>query len=426
MKRLDSFSNDNEMKRCRFLLLLPALILPFLTFLLWSVGWVGGSEAKANITQSGLNMQLPNAKLKEDKGWNKLSFYEQADKDSALHSVVVKNDPLFQQKKDSIYLSGENKSLRVYNPLPPDYEDSNEFKVTQKLAQLNAAINNKRTDHSPANDHRQSEQSQASFGTRDVDRLERMLQAVNRTDSSSDPETEQLNGMMDKILDIQHPERVKERTQQKSEKNKRQVFPVVNEQSGGDISLLEATIKSKQDKHNKVSELIKHNAFYSLNTDSSSEKHQNIIEAVIEETQTVVSGSVIKFALKNDVYVNGIAVPQGTFLYGTASLQNERLNISIAYIHYANNLLPVALSVYDMDGLPGIYIPGSINRDVANQTGSEAVGNFGISSFDPSLGAQAANASIAAAKALINKKVKQVKVTIKAGYSVLLKDENGK
>jgi hypothetical protein len=39
------------------------------------------------------------------------------------------------------------------------------------------------------------------------------------------------------------------------------------------------------------------------------------------------------------------------------------------------------------------------------------------------LGAQAASAGIDAAKGLIRKKAKLVKVTVKAGYRVLLKDE---
>jgi hypothetical protein len=45
--------------------------------------------------------------------------------------------------------------------------------------------------------------------------------------------------------------------------------------------------------------------------------------------------------------------------------------------------------------------------------------------MDPSLKAQAASEGIRAAKSLLSKKVKQVKVTLKAGYQVLLRDGNG-
>ena len=77
-----------------------------------------------------------------------------------------------------------------------------------------------------------------------------------------------------------------------------------------------------------------------------------------------------------------------------------------------------------MDGLPGIYIPGTINRDVAKQSADNSLSLMEMSSVDPSLKAQATVAGIGAAKSLLSKKVKLVKVVVKAGYKVLLKDKN--
>ncbi len=110
MKRSIDTGNNKQIKQRNFLLALPIIVLPFLTFLLWSVGLVGGSKAKASTAQSGLNMQLPNAKGKEERGWNKLSFYEQADKDSALHTNAGKNDPFFQQEKTACHFLPETKA----------------------------------------------------------------------------------------------------------------------------------------------------------------------------------------------------------------------------------------------------------------------------------------------------------------------------
>lgn len=88
--------------------------------------------------------------------------------------------------------------------------------------------------------------------------------------------------------------------------------------------------------------------------------------------------------------------------------------------------VPVALSVYDMDGMAGIYIPGAITRDVAKQSTDNALQSVALNSLDPSIGAQAASAGIETAKTLISKKVKLVRVTVKAGYQILLKDNNNK
>lgn len=426
MKHFTEVSTEKQKKQRRFLLVLPIIILPFLTFLFWSVGLVGSSGAKASPATVGLNMQLPDAKLKENKDWNKLSFYEQADKDSAKYKDEVKNDPFFHNGdslSQSLPLANDARSSSGYNPLPPGDTDPNEYKVAQKLGELNAVLS-RPTGYDKPVVNENTTQRASSFESNEADRLEHMLQSVNQPDSGTDPETAQLNGMMDKILDIQHPERVGERLQQESEKNKRSVYPVVTKSSNDIASLLQNNNRAARIDNQKRLQPLKQNAFYSLNDDTTVEEKQNIIEADIQQTQTLVSGSTVKLSSATDVYVNGILIPKGTLLYGIASQNGERLIIVIPSIHYGNNLLPVSLSVYDLDGLAGIYIPGSISGDVAKQSGGEALSNIGITSLDPSLAAQAAGAGIQAAKSLINKKVKQMKVTIKAGYQVLLKDDN--
>jgi conjugative transposon TraM protein len=168
-----------------------------------------------------------------------------------------------------------------------------------------------------------------------------------------------------------------------------------------------------------------HNAFYDLNNKSGNELSTGrAIEAVIHETQTVVSGSTVKLRLTDDIYVNGILIPRNNFIYGTASLQNDRLGISINSVRYENNLSPVALEVYDLDGLAGIYIPGSVSRDVAKSSAEQGLQNVELSTLNPSLATQATSAGIQATKSLLTKKVKLVKVTLQAGYKVLLKDNN--
>jgi hypothetical protein len=84
------------------------------------------------------------------------------------------------------------------------------------------------------------------------------------------------------------------------------------------------------------------------------------------------------------------------------------------------------LSVYDMDGMVGIYIPGAISRDVAKASADRSMQTLGVASLDDSWGAQAAGVGIEAAKSFLSKSVKLVKVVVKAGYQVLLRDEKQK
>lgn len=166
------------------------------------------------------------------------------------------------------------------------------------------------------------------------------------------------------------------------------------------------------------------NGFFGVNDTPIESEVQNGIEAVVHETQTVVNGAVIKIRLLNDVYISEQLISRENFIFGIASLNNERLEVNINSIRNEHSLFPVKLEVYDMDGLPGIYIPGAITRDVAKQSTDNALQSVALNSLDPSIGAQAAAAGIETAKTLLSKKVKLIKVQVKAGYKILLKDNN--
>src|SRR5690606_21133796 len=92
------------------------------------------------------------------------------------------------------------------------------------------------------------------------------------------------------------------------------------------------------------------NGFFSLDDDMTAAAAQNTIEAVIHETQTLTSGSTVKLRLLNDVYINGKRIPKDNFVFGTASLNGERLEITIDHIRDGASLFPVSLNVHDMDG----------------------------------------------------------------------------
>jgi conjugative transposon TraM protein len=391
---------NNERKQ-RALLILPLLVIPFVTLAFWAMGG-GKGEKEKPINSSGLNMQLPSAHLKDDKSENKLSFYDEAEKDSAKFRERIKSDPLFQvaATKDSNALYG-NKTF----DLKTDNKDPNEEKVYAKLAELNKQLNNNVNTAKENSGHIET----SSLKKEDVDRLEGLMQHVNNN-SGNDPEMEQLNGMMEKILDIQHPERVKETTRDTSKGNL--FFSVKQQPAQASLSLIDTIIK----KDTSI-------GFYGLENETVAEK-QNAIEAVVHENQVLVSGAVIKLRLLNDITINGTSVPKDNFVFGTTSLNGERLEIEIHSIRYGNSLFPINMVVYDMDGLPGIYIPGAITRDVAKQSADNGLQSIDMTSVDPTLKAQAATAGINAAKTLLSRKAKLIRVYVKAGYRILLKDKN--
>ncbi|MDD2305009.1 MAG: conjugative transposon protein TraM [Prolixibacteraceae bacterium] len=429
------------LRQRKFLLVLPLLVLPFMTLMFWSLGGgkIENTEAQP-LTNKGFNMDLPDAYLKDDKPLDKMSYYDKAASDSSKLEELMKNDPNYRKhtslSNDVDGIQGDDISVsrnyaRSGALMTSPYgsgisQDSNEVKVYRKLAELDEAMNKatnpvmvQKNDTS----HNRSENTQVS--TSDIDRLEQMMHSMTKPEGE-DPELNQLNGMLEKILDIQHPDRVQEKIRQTSETQKGQVFAVSASGKETPVSLLDNTPDNQVGINSSSINQSQQNGFYSLDELVLADEAQNAIQAVIHETQTLVAGSTVKLRLVNDVYINGILVPKDNLLFGEATLNGERLDIEIGNIRYQNSLFPVQLSVYDMDGMSGIYIPGAITRDVAKQSADRTIQGIGLTTIDPSLGAQAASAGIEAARNMISKKVKLVKVTVKAGYQVLLRDEKQK
>lgn len=95
-----------------------------------------------------------------------------------------------------------------------------------------------------------------------------------------------------------------------------------------------------------------------------------LIKAEIYETATVLDGNRVKLRLLEDTWVNGLLIPENSFVYGICKISNERLHIQITQLPVKNNFLPVDLAIHDLDGLPGLYVPDNAARKVTKEVGS--------------------------------------------------------
>lgn len=413
-----------ELKQRKMLLVLPLLALPFITAIFWALG--GGKMEAANVAtqeQKGFNIKLPNANLKEGILLDKMNYYDMAALDSAKLNELIKKDPNYLSQSFQIDSTEDSSNVHSKNGRTglntSAYQDPNEVKVHQKLEALQKAMSAPVAVPVQNRDvSRYSKSSESSMHSKDVDRLEQMMHSMNSQQDTPDPELQQLGGMLENILDIQHPDRIQEKLRKASEAQRGQVFSISTKEQENPVSYLQNKSANGTDSRG--------NRFYSIDEPENEDLIQNAVEAIIHETQTIVNGATVKFRLMNDIFINGVKIPKDNFLFGIASLKGERLTIKINSIRYNNSLFPVDLSVYDMDGLIGIYIPGAINRDVAKASADRSMQTLGVATLDDSWGAQAAGAGIEAAKSLLSKKVKMIKVIVKAGYQVLLRDEKQK
>jgi conjugative transposon TraM protein len=404
------------LKERKFLVIMPLLIIPFLTMAFWALG--GGKQSASGFENSnpqGLNASLPQAQFKDQKAQDKMGVYQtvKTDSTSSANSGVsesfIKSMGLDAAKAGNLDSTTQRSTANLTGTSTADV---NEAKIQAKLAAINQQINQPETPNYGGGGA-SSAQSAA-----DVKRLELMMKAMNGNGGGSDPEMKQLTQMLQQINDIQNPGSANNRLRNQSLKNHGRVYAVMAANDDDDDNYTTGKPQVSYVSYDGGNKSKKRRSA------NSAETTGNTIQAVVHEDQTLVSGAVIKLRLLDGIYVNGKMIPKGSFVYGTCALNNERLDIKIASIRYLNNILPVALTVYDLDGMEGLYVPGSIGMDAAKNGVGDAVQSMQIMSMDQSVATQAASAGVEAAKGLFNRKVKQIKVKVKAGYEVLLKDSN--
>lgn len=144
-----------------------------------------------------------------------------------------------------------------------------------------------------------------------------------------------------------------------------------------------------------------------------------VIEAEVYETTTVLTGNRVKLRLLEEAWLNGVKIPANTFLYGTCEVSNERLQVEVTQIPVGEKFVPVQITVCDLDGLPGLYVPDNASRKVAKEVGSSANTSsmFGVSNNPLTyMGIQAADR---ASQSLL-KMIRIKKVTVKKNTLVYL------
>ena len=157
------------------------------------------------------------------------------------------------------------------------------------------------------------------------------------------------------------------------------------------------------------------------------ESSPNTVKACIHNDQVIVSGQNVKIRLLEPVKVGGVIIPENEMITGIAVIQGERLNITINSLEYMGRIIPVEISVYDMDGQSGIFIPGSVEttalKEVAASMGQGAGTSISITqgtTAGQQLAADVGRSLIQGASQYVSKKLRTTKVTLKAGHSLLL------
>lgn len=153
---------------------------------------------------------------------------------------------------------------------------------------------------------------------------------------------------------------------------------------------------------------------------------RNTISACIASDQSITDGQSVRLRTLEPMRIGSSLLPKNTILVGAARLQGERLEIRIDSVEALGCIMEVDLSVYDSDGQEGINIPNSIESDALHEIGAN-MGSSICSSINLTTNAGAQLASdvgkglINGVSQYLNKKLRTVKVHLKSGYKIMLK-----
>ncbi|MFD2965400.1 MULTISPECIES: conjugative transposon protein TraM [Olivibacter] len=342
-------------------LFLPLLVMPFLVFAFYTLDGGMGTKDDTQSEKKGISTELPDAAFRQkNQPRDKMDFYRQATSDE-------------EKKQEGI----ENVINRLgFSP----EENPKAEEIDEKLKAIQQEISRpqekqEKFPFAAVAENPMAEPSPKSEMNNEVDRLEALMKSMH-TDSADDREVEQLNGLLQTILDIQHPERVKEKLQSEKE--------MIPEKD----SLFRA------------------------------------IPAIITNKQKVVQGATLRLQLQDSMVIKGHHIPKGFYLFATCRIANQRIMLNIRNIRLGTSIIPVNLSVYSLDGMEGLYAPEAVITEAANLGTDNLVRGIGMYGLDGSIATQVAGAGMDAVKNIISKKVRKIKVKVKAGEPVLLKNND--
>lgn len=175
-----------------------------------------------------------------------------------------------------------------------------------------------------------------------------------------------------------------------------------------------------------VVKLVKKPSDY-FHTLAENEPEPKLIKAIIDEDIKAVDGSRVRLRLLDDVGIGEVVVPKGAYLYATMSgFGSQRVKGNVKSLMVADELLKVNLSIYDTDGLEGLYVPGSTFRETSKDVASSALSSnvnmnngTGGNSFTQ-WGMQAVQNAYQRTSNAISKSVKKNKAKLKYGTFVYL------
>lgn len=388
--------------------MLPAILyIPILFFGFFIIRLFWGTE-KADVDKNKLettefyNDKLPDANIKGDgigdKYTNMLNDFGKIKDESAVENIERGGDDI-KEEYTSQYSDAEVAAL--------DQNSSQAQQSLERLKQLQEQMRQQQAqDNSLTNDRTGGNTSEED------ETLESLRQALNEARQAG---RQQMAGSVGRAEDASG-EAGQEARQRLEAETKGEVK--INEKAVSEISE-EAEAEEVVKKQKETSDY--------FNTITTNEPEHKLIKAIVDEDIKVTDGSRVRLRLLDDIDVGDRTIAKGSYLYCTMSgFSQQRIKGTVKSVLVNDELVKVNLSIYDTDGMEGLYVPKSSFRETTQDVASGAMGqsmslNDGSSTTSMGRwGMQALQNAYQKTANAISKNIRKNKVKVKYGTQVYL------
>ena len=384
--------------------IIPLIVLPFVMFFGYQGNQMLSKDDKKEIKKDELSTSLGETQdsiLSKNEAYDQ--FFEKKDDRTMLDGLDKENDSMniysdnldAKQKRyiDSLNYVRKQQEKRdnemrksYYNPTAPKY--SNDDKDYKRSADIIRMLN----------DGGSGKTSQDKYDSRTADNY------YKKDNSENDPikNLKKQMLMMDSLEKSRDPKfQAQYKAEQTLKKNKEKMEKFLN----SSLTVKKAGIS---------------NEFNTI----SVKKEPNYVKAVIDEDIKGYLGSRIRFRLLEDVQAGRYEIPKGTILYGQISgFTLQRVNLNVVSVLVDGNILPINLSVFDIDGMQGLYVPASAFREMMRELGTNSVQGTTLESGSESFFTSMASNLFSSASQTISNIIRKNKAKLKYNTYIYLINE---
>ncbi len=165
-----------------------------------------------------------------------------------------------------------------------------------------------------------------------------------------------------------------------------------------------------------------------FNTVTQHQEGQFIKAIVDQDIKNGTLGARLRIRVLDDLMIGKAILKSGTYLYALISgYERQRVKLTISSVMVGDTIYPIELSIYDTDGIEGLYVPASAFREFSKELGANTTGGMNLQIQQDAetmnqIYMSALQKMFSSTSQAVSKEISKNKANLKYGTSVYLID----